>query len=97
MALQTLAEGDCQKSLNISLPGTDLGVVQQNFFSSKEIIDVFQRKSRGFRVEEVDQRDEACVEDRKVDVGPVTDALNRDWRNLHDQERELGGSEGIRR
>lgn len=63
--------------------------MQQNFFSGKEIIDVFQRKSRRFRVEEVDQRDEACVEDRKVDVSPVTDALDRDWRNLHDQKREL--------
>jgi hypothetical protein len=37
--------------------------VKKDFFSGEEFVDLFQREILGLWVEEVDERDEECVED----------------------------------
>lgn len=71
--------------------------MQQNLLSCKQSINVLQREMSGFRVAEVDQRQEAEVEDRKVDIGPPLDVIDADWRDFHHEKGKdpVGGrSEG---
>ena len=63
--------------------------MQKHLFSREEVVNLLQRQVGALGVEEVDQGDKACVEDRKVNVGPVTDALDRYWGDLDNQKGEL--------
>lgn len=56
---------------------------------------MLERETGSLRVEEVDQRDEARVEDAKVDVSLVADGFDRDWGDFDDEEGELGVSDRI--
>lgn len=68
--------------------------MHHDLLAREQFIDCLQRKVLSLGIEEVDQRHEAKVEDREVDVCLPSDVTDRDWRDLYDEEGEdpIGGS-----
>lgn len=69
--------------------GTHGGMpVQFHLLAGEEQVDLFQGQVARLRVEEVDQWEEAEVEDGKVDVGAVADVVDAHRGDFHDEEGE---------
>lgn len=63
--------------------------MQKHLVSREQVVDLFKGKRSALGIEEVDQGDEAGVENGEIDVGPVADGLDRHRRDFDYQEGEL--------
>ena len=73
----------------LSVAVTHAGLpLQQDLLAGKEPVDLLQGQVLGLWVQEVDERQEAKVEDAKVDVGAPADAGEADGGDLDDEEGE---------
>lgn len=62
--------------------------MKHHLLPSKELVDLFERQITCFRVEEIDQWEEAGVEHAEVYICAPADAIDADRSDFDDEESE---------